>query len=101
MGNDSRDGWDPKDVSGGGSILKTGLARRYKGTPSLLVPLGNVQATGGWHSVFLVAAAMNLLAGARRPLLCFGHCGLRHAAEFATAGRPEARFGSLQAVSAA
>jgi hypothetical protein len=77
MGNDSRDGWDPKDVSGGGSILKTGLARRYKGTPSLLVPLGNVlaQATGGWHSVFLVAAAMNLLAGARRPLLCFGHCG--------------------------
>lgn len=62
MGNDSRDGWDPKDVSGGGSILKKGLARRYKRTASLLVPLGNVlaQATGGWHSVFLVAAAMNL-----------------------------------------
>ncbi|MBV9151939.1 MAG: hypothetical protein JO204_09220, partial [Alphaproteobacteria bacterium] len=42
-----------------------------KGTASLLVPLGNVLAsvTGSWHSVFIVAAIMNLLAALAAPLV--------------------------------
>jgi OFA family oxalate/formate antiporter-like MFS transporter len=35
-----------------------------KGTAALLVPLANVltTATGSWHAVFIVAAALNLIA---------------------------------------
>jgi OFA family oxalate/formate antiporter-like MFS transporter len=35
-----------------------------KGPPSLLVPLANVltNATGSWHAVFYVAAALNIVA---------------------------------------
>jgi OFA family oxalate/formate antiporter-like MFS transporter len=41
-----------------------GLLYTAKGTASLLVPLANVltAATGSWHAVFYVAAALNILA---------------------------------------
>jgi OFA family oxalate/formate antiporter-like MFS transporter len=41
-----------------------GLLYTAKGTASLLVPLANVltTATGSWHAVFYVAAALNILA---------------------------------------
>jgi OFA family oxalate/formate antiporter-like MFS transporter len=41
-----------------------GLLYTAKGTASLLVPLANVltAATGSWHAVFLVAAALNVVA---------------------------------------
>src|SRR4051795_4881688 len=46
------------------ATTNAGLLYTAKGTASLLVPLGNVlsQATGSWHSVFVVAAIMNLIA---------------------------------------
>ncbi len=41
-----------------------GMLYTAKGTASLLVPLANVltNATGSWHAVFYVAAAMNIVA---------------------------------------
>ena len=41
-----------------------GLLYTAKGTAALLVPLANVltTATGSWHAVFLVAAALNIVA---------------------------------------
>jgi OFA family oxalate/formate antiporter-like MFS transporter len=41
-----------------------GLLYTAKGTAALLVPLANVltTATGSWHAVFIVAAALNLIA---------------------------------------
>src|SRR5262245_33004277 len=41
-----------------------GLLYTAKGTASLLVPLANVltNATGSWHAVFYVAAALNIIA---------------------------------------
>jgi MFS transporter, OFA family, oxalate/formate antiporter len=41
-----------------------GLLYTAKGTASLLVPLANVltAATGNWHAVFIVAAALNVIA---------------------------------------
>jgi len=41
-----------------------GLLYTAKGTAALLVPLANVltAATGNWHAVFLVAAALNIVA---------------------------------------
>ena len=41
-----------------------GLLYTAKGTAALLVPLANVltTATGSWHAVFLVAAALNVVA---------------------------------------
>jgi OFA family oxalate/formate antiporter-like MFS transporter len=41
-----------------------GMLYTAKGTASLLVPLANVltNATGSWHAVFYVAAALNILA---------------------------------------
>jgi len=53
------------------ATTNAGLLYTAKGTASLLVPLGNVlaQATGGWHSVFLAAAAMNLVAALAAPLV--------------------------------
>jgi OFA family oxalate/formate antiporter-like MFS transporter len=41
-----------------------GMLYTAKGTASLLVPLANVltNATGSWHAVFYVAAALNIIA---------------------------------------
>jgi MFS transporter, OFA family, oxalate/formate antiporter len=46
------------------ATTNAGLLYTAKGTASLLVPLGNVlaAATGGWHTVFMIAVIMNLLA---------------------------------------
>ena len=46
------------------ATANAGALYTAKGTASLLVPLSSVlaAATGGWHGVFLVAAAMNALA---------------------------------------
>jgi MFS transporter, OFA family, oxalate/formate antiporter len=53
------------------ATTNAGLLYTAKGTASLLVPLGNVlaQATGSWHSVFIVAAIMNLLAALAAPFV--------------------------------
>jgi MFS transporter, OFA family, oxalate/formate antiporter len=47
------------------AATNAGLLYTAKGTASLLVPLANVlmAATGGWKSVFIVAACMNVVAG--------------------------------------
>lgn len=44
--------------------MNAGLLYTAKGTASLLVPFTSVitAATGSWHAVFYVAAAMNALA---------------------------------------
>jgi OFA family oxalate/formate antiporter-like MFS transporter len=41
-----------------------GLLYTAKGTAALLVPLGNVlmQSTGSWNMVFIIAAALNIVA---------------------------------------
>ena len=46
------------------ATTNAGLLYTAKGTAALLVPFGNVlaAASGGWHSVFLVAALMNTVA---------------------------------------
>ena len=46
------------------AATNAGLLYTAKGTASLLVPLASVltSATGGWHLVFYIAAAMNALA---------------------------------------
>ena len=46
------------------AAANAGLLYTAKGTASLLVPLSSVLAatSGGWHSVFLVAAAANIVA---------------------------------------
>ena len=46
------------------AAANAGLLYTAKGTASLLVPLSSllVAATGNWHAVFVVAAAMNILA---------------------------------------
>jgi OFA family oxalate/formate antiporter-like MFS transporter len=46
------------------ATTNAGLLYTAKGTASLLVPLANVlaAATGGWHTVFVVAALMNAVA---------------------------------------
>jgi OFA family oxalate/formate antiporter-like MFS transporter len=46
------------------ATTNAGMLYTAKGTASLLVPLANIlaAATGGWHSVFLVAALMNAVA---------------------------------------
>jgi MFS transporter, OFA family, oxalate/formate antiporter len=53
------------------ATTNAGLLYTAKGTASLLVPFGNVlaQVTGSWRAVFLVAAAMNLLAALAAPLV--------------------------------
>jgi OFA family oxalate/formate antiporter-like MFS transporter len=47
-----------------------GLLYTAKGTASLLVPLGNVltSATGSWTAVFIIAAALNIIAAIMAPL---------------------------------
>jgi OFA family oxalate/formate antiporter-like MFS transporter len=66
------------------ATTNAGLLYTAKGTASLLVPLGNVlaQATGGWHTVFLVAAAMNLIAALAAPFV-LKPLRARHAASLA------------------
>src|SRR5438045_438685 len=66
------------------ATTNAGLLYTAKGTASLLVPLGNVlaQATGGWHTVFLVAAAMNLVAALAAPFV-LKPLRQRHAASLA------------------
>src|SRR5690242_19916855 len=66
------------------ATTNAGLLYTAKGTASLLVPLGNVlaQATGGWHTVFLVAAAMNLVAALAAPFV-LKPLRARHAASLA------------------
>jgi OFA family oxalate/formate antiporter-like MFS transporter len=46
-----------------------GLLYTAKGTASLLVPLGNVlmSATGNWTAVFIIAAALNIVAAIMAP----------------------------------
>jgi len=46
------------------ATTNSGLLYTAKGTAALLVPLSVyvVEATGGWHAVFLIAAGMNALA---------------------------------------
>jgi len=46
------------------AAANAGALYTAKGTAALLVPLSSllVAATGGWHAVFLVAAAMNAVA---------------------------------------
>jgi MFS transporter, OFA family, oxalate/formate antiporter len=48
-----------------------GLLYTAKGTASLLVPLGNVlmSATGNWTAVFVIAAALNIVAAIMAPTL--------------------------------
>jgi MFS transporter, OFA family, oxalate/formate antiporter len=46
------------------ATTNAGLLYTAKGTASLLVPLGNVlmTATGSWHAMFMIGAAMNAVA---------------------------------------
>jgi OFA family oxalate/formate antiporter-like MFS transporter len=66
------------------ATTNAGLLYTAKGTASLLVPLGNIlaQETGGWHTVFLVAAAMNLVAALAAPFV-LRPLRARHAASLA------------------
>jgi OFA family oxalate/formate antiporter-like MFS transporter len=78
------------------ATTNAGLLYTAKGTASLLVPLGNViaQATGSWHSVFLIAAAMNLVAALAAPLI-LRPLRARHQASLATAARAATGRASL------
>jgi OFA family oxalate/formate antiporter-like MFS transporter len=75
------------------ATTNAGLLYTAKGTASLLVPLGNIlaSATGSWHTVFMVAAAMNLVAALAAPLI-LRPLRARHAASLAAVhsaqGRP-------------
>src|SRR5947209_3654327 len=53
------------------ATTNAGMLYTAKGTASLLVPFGNVlaTATGSWHSVFIIAAIMNLVAAFAAPLV--------------------------------
>src|SRR5690242_10040670 len=66
------------------ATTNAGLLYTAKGTASLLVPLANVLAgaTGSWHSVFLAAAAMNLVAALAAPFV-LRPMRQRHAASLA------------------
>src|SRR5215831_6507470 len=75
------------------ATTNAGLLYTAKGTASLLVPLGNVlaSATGSWHSVFVVAAVMNLAAALAAPFV-LRPLRQRHAASVAAAaGAPAGR----------
>src|SRR3954468_11064754 len=72
------------------ATTNAGLLYTAKGTASLLVPFGNVlaQSTGGWHSVFIVAAVMNLAAALAAPFV-LRPLRARHEASVAAARRRE------------
>jgi OFA family oxalate/formate antiporter-like MFS transporter len=78
------------------ATTNAGLLYTAKGTASLLVPFGNVlaQATGGWHTVFLVAAAMNLVAALAAPFV-LRPLRQRHAASLAAASTAADRIPRL------
>lgn len=73
------------------ATTNAGLLYTAKGTASLLVPFGNLlaQATGSWHTVFIVGAIMNLLAALAAPLV-LRPLRMRHQAALA-AGAPASR----------
>jgi OFA family oxalate/formate antiporter-like MFS transporter len=75
------------------ATTNAGLLYTAKGTASLLVPLGNVlaQATGSWQAVFMVAAAMNLVAALAAPFV-LRPLRVRHQASLAAA-RPATETG--------
>jgi OFA family oxalate/formate antiporter-like MFS transporter len=75
------------------ATTNAGLLYTAKGTASLLVPLGNVlaQATGSWQAVFMVAAAMNLVAALAAPFV-LRPLRARHQASLAAA-RPATETG--------
>jgi OFA family oxalate/formate antiporter-like MFS transporter len=72
------------------ATTNAGLLYTAKGTASLLVPFGNVlaQATGSWRAVFLVAAAMNLVAALAAPLV-LRPLRMRHQATLARSGEQQ------------
>ena len=53
------------------ATTNAGLLYTAKGTASLLVPFANVlaQEAGGWHAVFVAAAAMNVVAALAAPFV--------------------------------
>jgi OFA family oxalate/formate antiporter-like MFS transporter len=53
------------------ATTNAGLLYTAKGTASLLVPFANVLAhnTGGWYAVFIVAAALNVVAALAAPFV--------------------------------
>jgi OFA family oxalate/formate antiporter-like MFS transporter len=78
------------------ATTNAGLLYTAKGTASLLVPLGNVLAasTGSWHSVFVVAAVMNLGAALAAPFI-LRPLRQRHAASLATPSAAAGRRASM------
>ncbi len=58
------------------AAANAGLLYTAKGTAALLVPFSSLltDATGGWHLVFWIAAAMNI-ATAMPAILALRHCG--------------------------
>src|SRR6266849_5743958 len=76
------------------ATTNAGLLYTAKGTASLLVPFANVlaTATGSWHSVFLVAAAMNLVAALAAPLV-LRPLRRRHEAALAARGQSGPQLG--------
>jgi OFA family oxalate/formate antiporter-like MFS transporter len=53
------------------ATTNAGLLYTAKGTASLLVPFANLlaQEAGGWHAVFVAAAAMNIVAALAAPFV--------------------------------
>src|SRR5438309_4209539 len=78
------------------ATTNAGLLYTAKGTASLLVPLGNVlaSATGSSQSVFLVAAAMNLVAALAAPFV-LRPLRQRHAASLAASTAATGRIPRL------
>ena len=76
------------------AAANAGLLYTAKGTASLLVPLSSVlaAATGGWHSVFIVAAVMNIIAAL---LAWFVLRPMRHKLIMSTADMPEPPITSM------
>jgi OFA family oxalate/formate antiporter-like MFS transporter len=74
------------------ATTNAGLLYTAKGTASLLVPFANVlaQNAGGWYAVFIVAAAMNLVAALAAPLV-LRPLRARHAASLAVASAATGR----------
>jgi MFS transporter, OFA family, oxalate/formate antiporter len=73
------------------ATTNAGLLYTAKGTAALLVPFANVlSSSGGWHSVFVAAALMNLAAALAAPLVLrpLRH---RHKATQAPAAPPGSR----------
>jgi OFA family oxalate/formate antiporter-like MFS transporter len=76
------------------AAANAGLLYTAKGTASLLVPLSSVLAasTGGWHSVFIVASVMNIVAAL---MAWFVLRPMRRAVIQATQSMPEPPIASM------